>query len=66
MVIVAHFSSLNNQKMTENKQEMGSFFHSSNCIKTTNKIPEYAKNYKKEYLFIRGINKEFKYFVENN
>ena len=30
-----------------------------------NKIPEYAKNYRKEYLFIRGINKEFKYFVEN-
>ena len=30
-----------------------------------NKIPEYAKNYRKEWLFIRGINKEFKYFVEN-
>ena len=30
-----------------------------------NKIPEYAKNYRKEYLFIRGINKEFKYFVDN-
>ena len=29
------------------------------------KIPEYAKNYKKEYLFITGINKEFKYFVDN-
>ena len=26
----------------------------------TNKIPEYARDYKKEYLFIRGINKEFK------
>ena len=36
-----------------------------NCVKSTNKIPEYAKNYKKEYLFIIGINKEFKYFVDN-
>ena len=30
-----------------------------------NKIPEYAKEYKREYLFIRGLNKEFKYFIEN-
>ena len=36
-----------------------------NCIKKTNKIPEYAKDFKNEFLFIRGINKEFKYFVEN-
>ena len=31
-------------------------------IKSNNKIPPYAKNFKKEYLFIRGINKEFEYF----
>ena len=30
-----------------------------------NKIPEYAREYKREYQFIRGINKEFKYFVDN-
>ena len=30
-----------------------------NFIKS-NKIPEYAKEYKREYQFIRGINKEFK------
>ena len=33
-----------------------------------NKIPEYAKNYKREYQFIRGLNKEFKYlkdFMDN-
>ena len=36
-----------------------------NCIKKTNKIPEYAMEFKNEYLFIRGINKEFKYFVVN-
>ena len=35
-----------------------------NCIKSTNKIPEYAREYKKEYLFIIGINKEFKYFID--
>ena len=42
--------------------------HSSNfqnCIKSTNKIPPYAREYKKEYLFIIGINKEFKYFVDH-
>ena len=47
---------------------MGSLAHFSNyqnCIKSTNKIPEYARDYKKEYLFFRGINKEFKYFVDN-
>ena len=38
---------------------------SQNFIKSTNKIPEYARDYKKEYLFIIGINKEFKYFVDN-
>ena len=37
----------------------------SSCISGTNKIPEYAMDFKNEYLFIRGINKEFKYFVEN-
>ena len=41
------------------------FSNSQNYIKSTNKIPEYAREYKKEYLFIRGINKEFKYFADN-
>ena len=41
------------------------FSNSQNCIKKTNKIPPYATNYKKEYLFIRGINKEFKYFYKH-
>ena len=27
-----------------------------NCIKKTNKIPEYAKDFKNEFLFLRGIN----------
>ena len=36
-----------------------------NCIKKTNKIPEYARDFKNEYLFIRGINKEFKYVVDD-
>ena len=28
---------------------------------SNNKIPEYAREYKREYQFIRGLNKEFKY-----
>ena len=30
---------------------------------TINKIPEYAREYKREYQFIRGINKDFKYLI---
>ena len=29
-----------------------------------NKIPEYAREYKREYQFIRGINKEVKYLID--
>ena len=29
----------------------------TNFIKLNNKIPHYAREYKKEYLFIRGLNK---------
>ena len=29
-----------------------------------NKIPEYAREYKREYQFIRGLNKEFGYFIK--
>ena len=28
-------------------------------------IPNYAKDFKNEYLFILGINNEFKYFLDN-
>ena len=41
--------------------------HSSNyqkCIKKTNKIPDYAREYKNEYLFIRWIDKICKKFVK--
>ena len=31
----------------------------------SNKILKYALKFKKEYLYIRGINKELKYFVDN-
>ena len=35
-----------------------------NCVRSINsKIPEYARNYKKEWLFIRGINKTLFDFV---
>ena len=48
--------------------KMGILAKTSNyqkCIKKTNKIPDYARGYRNEYLFIRGINKCFKYFVDN-
>ena len=32
-------------------------------VTSFNKIPEYAREYKKEYLFIRGINKELQSFI---
>ena len=52
MGILRHFSTTSQTeligKMTEN---------------ANNKIPEYAREYKREYQFIRGINKEFKYFI---
>ena len=41
------------------------FSNSQNFIKSTNKIPEYARDLKKEYLFIIGLDKEFKYFVDH-
>ena len=43
---------------------LGTSSNYQNCIKSNNnKIPEYARDYKKEYLYIRGLNKEFKYFI---
>ena len=49
-------------------RKMGILAQTSNfqkCIKKTNKIPDYARDFRNEYLFIRGIDKEFKYFLEN-
>ena len=44
---------------------LGQTSNYQNCIKKTNKIPEYAMEFKNEYLFIRGINKEMNNFVVN-
>ena len=49
-------------------REMVILAQSSNyqkCIKKTNKIPDYARDYKNEYLFIRGIDKACTKFVKN-
>ena len=40
--------------------ELNTFVNLSN-----NKIPEFARDYKKEYLYIRGLNKEFKYYIQD-
>ena len=37
--------------------------HQNRIKSTNNKIPEYAREYKREYQFIRGLNKEFKYLI---
>ena len=47
-------------------RKMGSLAQSSyfqNNISTTNKIPDYAKGFEKEWLFIRGINTTLENFV---
>ena len=47
---------------------MGILAQTSNfqkCIKKTNKISEYARDYRNEYLFIRGINKTLEDFIIN-
>ena len=46
---------------------MGILAQTSNfqdCIKKTNKIPEYAREFRNEYLFIKGINKKLDKFTE--
>ena len=40
------------------------FSNFQKSISYSNKIPEYAKNFKKEWLYIRGINKECERFVK--
>ena len=52
MVSVAHFSTPPQTELIGKMMEI-----------RNNKIPHYAENYKKEYLFIRGINKEIVYLI---
>ena len=60
--ILDHFSSRFKQEMTRDNQD----FNHQNCVKSTNnKIPPYAQDYKKEYLYIRGINKEFVEYIKD-
>ena len=47
---------------------MGILTQNTRDLSTTQKppkIPDYAKDYKNEYLFIRGIDQCFKYFADN-
>ena len=41
----------------------GAYSEFESFIKSNNKIPHYAKEYKREYLFIIGLNYEFRYFI---
>ena len=38
--------------------------HDCNAILSKSKIPDYARDYRNEYLFIKGIDMCFKYYVE--
>ena len=40
-------------------------FENTGSTPIKNRIPEYAREYKREWQYIRGINKEFKYFIVN-
>ena len=37
----------------------------SNSTQKPEKVPDYAKDYKNEFLFIKGIDKCFEYFLDN-
>ena len=67
MVFAAHFSTPSQTelsgKMTENANNKIPPSQTELIVKmmenANNKIPIYAIDYKREYLFIRGLNKEF-------
>ena len=44
---------------------MGILNRTSNISKSKSKIPDYAKDYKNEYLFTRGVDTCFKFFLDN-
>ena len=43
-----------------------SYLTSQNFLTSNYKIPEYVREYKKEYLFIIGIDKEIRNFIDNH
>ena len=53
MVFATHFSTPHQTEL------IGTMTENAN-----NKIPHYAREYKREYQFIKGLNKEFKYFIK--
>ena len=55
------FNSTQNDKDLIETQNVQDF----NSNKKPPKIPDYAKDYKNEYLFIIGIDKAFEYYIEN-
>ena len=55
------FNSTQNDNNLTKTQKVQDF----NSNKKHSKIPDYAKDYKNEYLFIKGIDGCFKYFVDN-
>ena len=67
---MSHLSEMKKKKSNRSVvMKMGILAHSSNfqnCIKKTNKIPEYARDFKNKWLFIIGINKLFYKFEDKS
>ena len=73
------FNKISDQRNNSNKNTLNFYTDENNCVLPnkisgaysefhnfikSNKIPEYAREYKREYQFIRGLNKEFGYFIK--
>ena len=74
MQVVMKTGSLASKSTTPQTEIIGEMIENANNFLQTelisimmenSKIPPYATNSKKEYLFIRGLNKEIKYFFDN-
>ena len=73
------FNKISDERNNSNKNILNFYTDENNCVLPnkisgaysefhnfikSNKIPEYAREYKREYQFIRGLNKEFGYFIK--
>ena len=58
MLVVSKMGILSRSSTSSQTELIGKMTENAN-----NKIPVYAREYKREYQFIRGINKEFKYLI---
>ena len=62
-VVSNEYPKISSEQNNINNKAGGEYSEFKRFIKS-NKIPEYAREYKREYQFIRGLNKEFGYFTK--